>query len=411
MSRIDSYFRSDIGQKRTNNEDAVGAFEPKDDHQLRRSGRLYVVADGMGGHQMGEKASAYAVETLLKTYYEAPEIPPEKRLRDIILQINQYLITFARQNLVSGEKVGTTVVAVIVRNDTLQVAHVGDSRAYLFRNGELQQLTRDHSFVNELIRAKAITEEEAQQSPYRNRLLRSVGGSDANLEVDVSEPIPLHPGDVILLCTDGLTKYASAQDILTTTHHGDAREIVERLIQFANGRGGTDNITACVIKVGTRLSLPNFFSLKSSWKILATIGAGILALALLTFLGINLAGRIAVSQATATPTALPSQIPNPTQTATSNPIIATTTMPQTEIIVSPPVVEGLVDCQYTVKEGDIASAIVQMFDTDLDHLFYEDGSHDDFETIYAGNILILNDISVEACANGGGESLASSTIP
>jgi len=411
MSRIDSYFRSDIGHKRTNNEDAVGAFEPKDDRQLRRSGRLYVVADGMGGHQMGEKASAYAVETLLKTYYEALEIPPEKRLRDIILQINQYLITFARQNLVSGEKVGTTVVAAVVRNDTLQVAHVGDSRAYLLRNGELQQLTRDHSFVNELIRAKAISEEEAQQSPYRNRLLRSVGGSDANLEVDVSEPIPLHPGDLILLCTDGLTQYASAQDILATTHHGDAREIVERLIQFANGRGGTDNITACIIKVGSKLSLPPFFSLKSPRKILAVIGAGILALALLTLLGINLARRQTTSQATATPTTLPSQTPNPTQTATSIPIIATTAIPQTEIIVSPPAVDGLVDCQYTVEEGDIASAIVLLFGTDLNHLFYEDGSQDDFETIFTGNILILNNISVEACVNGGGESLASSTIP
>lgn len=411
MSKIDSHFQSDIGQKRTNNEDAVGAFKPKDDHQLRRSGRLYVVADGMGGHQMGEKASAYTVETLLKTYYEAPEIPPEKRLRDIILQINQYLITFARQNLVSGEKVGTTVVAAVVRNDTLQVAHVGDSRAYLLRNGELQQLTRDHSFVNELIRAKAITEEEAQQSPYRNRLLRSVGGSDANLEVDVSEPIPLHPGDLILLCTDGLTQYASAQDILAITHHGDAHEIVERLIQFANGRGGTDNITACIIKVGTRFSFPAFFSVKSPRKIPAIIGAGILALAFLTFMGINLAKRLAVPQATATPTVLPSQIPNPTQTATSIPIISTPILPPVETIVSLPAVEELVDCQYTVQEGDIASAIVLMFGTDMNHLFYEDGSRDDFETIFAGNLLILNDISAEACANGNGESLASSTIP
>ena len=176
MLKIKTHFRTNTGIERTNNEDSVGAFEPKDDHQLRRSGRIFVVADGMGGHQMGEKASAYSVETLLKTYYESPEIPPEKRLRDIIGQINEYLLNYARENLYAGEKIGTTIVAAVIRNKSLQIAHVGDSRAYLIRNGEIRQLTTDHSFVNELIRSRAITEAEAQKSPYRNRLLRSLGG-------------------------------------------------------------------------------------------------------------------------------------------------------------------------------------------------------------------------------------------
>jgi len=411
MAKITSYFRSDIGLKRANNEDAVGAFEPTDNHQLRRSGRLYVVADGMGGHQMGEKASAYAVETLLKAYYDTPEIPPEKRLNDIFQQINQYLITFTRQNFQSGEKMGTTIVVAVVRNETLQVAHVGDSRAYLIRNGEIQQLTRDHTFVNELIRANAITEEEARQSPYRNRLLRSVGGSDAKLEVDVTEQIPLHGGDTILLCTDGLTQYASSQDLLESASNGDGREIVERLIQFANGRGGTDNITACVVKYGTGLALPSFGSWKPSRKTLAAIGIGFLILVLLAILGINLTGRLAAPQTTPTPTVMPTQPPIPTPMATPIPIITTPTLLPSEIISSSPIGEGLVDCKYTVQDGDIAGRIAQSFGTDLTHLFYEDGSQDDFGTIFPGSILILNDIPAETCVNGGGERLASSTIP
>ncbi len=247
MLKIKTHFRTNPGLKRTNNEDAVGAFEPKDDHQLRRSGRIFVVADGMGGHQMGEKASAYSVETLLKTYYESPEIPPEKRLRDIIGQINEYLLTFARENLYAGEKIGTTIVAAVIRNETLQIAHVGDSRAYLIRNGEIRQLTTDHSFVNELIRSRAITEAEAQKSPYRNRLLRSVGGSDAKLEVDVTEPIPLQAGDMLLLCTDGLTQYANSQDILAATSNKGPREICRwsHPICKRSRRSGQYHCTCC----------------------------------------------------------------------------------------------------------------------------------------------------------------------
>jgi serine/threonine protein phosphatase PrpC len=411
MTKITSYFHSDIGQKRTNNEDAVGAFEPRDDHQLRRSGRLYVVADGMGGHQMGEKASAYAVEAILQAYYEAPEVPPGKRLRDIIQQINEYLITFARQNFISGEKLGTTIVVAVVRNGTLQIAHVGDSRAYLIRNGEVQQLTRDHSFVNELIRAKAITEEEAQQSPYRNRLLRSVGGSDAQSEVDITEPIPLQTGDMILLCTDGLTQYASTQDILNVTSRSNPRDAVERLIQFANDRGGTDNITACVVKYGSGLVIPTFGAYKPSRKTLVSIGAGFLILVLLLVLGINFTGRYVIGKVALTSTLLPTETTIPKQTATSTPTIATPTLRPTDVIVTSPTVEGLVDCKYTVRDGDFAGGIVESFGTDLQHLFYEDGSQDDFYTIYPESILILDDISVEACINGGGESLVSSTVP
>ena len=409
MHKIKTYSNTNPGLKRTNNEDAVGAFEPKDDHQLRRSGRIFIVADGMGGHQMGEKASTYSVETLLKAYYESPEIPPEKRLRDIIGQINEYLLTFARENLYAGEKIGTTIVAAVIRNETLQIAHVGDSRAYLIRNGEIRQLTTDHSFVNELIRSRAITEEEAQKSPYRNRLLRSVGGSDAKLEVDVTEPILLQAGDMLVLCTDGLTQYANSQDILAATSNKGPRESVDGLIQFANDRGGSDNISVLVVKAEAGISLPLFTKLPSLQRPLAVLGIGIVALLALVLLGIIIAGKLAGDKVLPLVTAIPTNTLIPAPTMTQTPQLATAV--PTTIITPTPTVEVMVDCKYLVREGDTAGSIVENFGTDLLHLYYEDGSQDNFETIFTDSFLIINDISKEMCLNGSGEVLAATTIP
>lgn len=405
MTRIDSHFRSDVGQKRTNNEDYAGAFEPKDSHQLRRSGSLYVVADGLGGHQFGEKASSYAVETLLKVYYEAPDIPPEKRLRDIIQQVNQGLIEYARKNVPSGEKVATTVVAAVVRNGTLQVAHVGDSRAYLIRDGEIRQITRDHSFVGELIRSGSITEAEAQKSPYRNRLMRSVGGGEGNLEVDIAPPVKLSAGDLILLCTDGLTQYATKDDLLAAASHGTAHQIVERLIQFANTRGGTDNITVSIIKYGKKAAL----SALPSWKTLAAIGAGVVLLALLTLIGIRFVGGLIVKSATPTPTLLPTSTVTliPTMAATIEPTRTLTPIPS-QIPLSdtpvPPVLPNgtLVICQYIIKPDDTVSDLAILFGVDEEKITRLDGSRENMNVIYTGEVLIINDISSEACTNNGG---------
>jgi len=408
MPTIDSFFLTDPGQKRANNEDCVGANEPTDSRQLKQSGRLYVVADGLGGHQMGEKASKYAVDTLLDLYYEAPEIPPEKRLRDIIQQVNQNLIATARRELGSGEKMATTVVAAVLRENTVQIANVGDSRAYLIRDNEIHQVSRDHSFVGELIRSGTITEEEAQQSRYRNRLTRSLGGGDVNVEVDVTPPITLRPGDILILCTDGLTLYASSRDLLAYASRGSAQSIVERLVRFANVHGGSDNITVAVVKYGSKSALPAM----PSWKIIAAAGAGALILFLLAFFGLRFAGRLATSTATPTLTASPLPIltltPEPTLTATLSP---TETSLPLEITASPTPVETMVDCQYTVQSDEIAGRIVEMFGTDFSHLFRQDGTQDDFAIINLGEILILNDISNDACVNGGGESISPTTIP
>ena len=406
MPTIDSFFLTDPGQKRANNEDAVGTFEPKDSRQLKQSGRLYVVADGLGGHQFGERASQYAVENLLKLYFEAPDIPPEKRLRDIIQQVNQKLIATARRELASGEKMATTVVAAVVRGDTLQVANVGDSRAYLLRDGEMRQITRDHSFVGEMLRAGAITEAEAQQSKYRNRLTRSVGGGEADLEVDVYPPIPLRRGDLILLCTDGLTQYATTEDLLAAASYGTAREIVERLVRFANTRGGSDNITASVIKYGKKSALPAL-----PIKTLAAVGAGLLMLAVLVFLSWYVfVARPAASAATPTPTA--SLVPTATllasptleQTQTTVPLPSEIPLPETTTApVPPPILPA--DCDYVVKTGDSLSRIIKLFGTD--QIFrvdvrLPDPNQTPPEKILLGETLIIKGISNDVCVSGGG---------
>lgn len=403
---IDSYFRSDIGKNRANNEDSSGAFEPQSRRELIQSGRLYVVADGMGGHEQGEKASAYAVETLLKVYYQAPEIPPEKRLRDIIKQINQNLVAYAEKNLPRGEKTGTTLVAAVVRKGKLLVANVGDSRAYLLRDGSIKQITRDHTFVGELVRAGTITEEEARESKYRNRLSRSVG-ADSKLEVDIHTSIPLRRGDMVLLCTDGLTNYASSQDILNAAH-GSPKEIAERLIRFANDRGGSDNVTVSVIKYGEKFSLPFALPIRK----IALVGAGLLILAAFVFLGRFGASLWTDYLATSTPTATFTYTPSPSPTAspstTSTPEMTETIQPtNTETAKpvdspEPPASVGLVDCDYLVIANDNVEKIAGKFGITSSQIFRQDGTQENMRLIFVGETLIIRGISNEACMNGGG---------
>ncbi len=416
MPKINSYFRSDIGKKRDNNEDNSGAFEPQDSRELNQSGRLFIVADGMGGHQQGEKASSFAVETLLKVYYEAPEIPPEKRLRDIIKQINQKLIEYSEKNLPRGERTGTTLVAAVVRKGKLLIANVGDSRAYLIRDGNVKQITRDHSLVAEMVRAGTLSEAEARESKFRNRLSRSVGGSP-NLDVDIHPPIRLRRGDIILLCTDGLTGYVSEKDILESMH-GDTKDIAERLISLANERGGADNITASVIRYGEPLPLPFELTVRK----LSLIGAGILTLAAFVFLGWFTASNWISIFPPPTPTPSPSvtAFPSPTASPTST---FTPTVDLTQTLVTPvsetPTPEitqtpeppvsteantnsGLVNCAYTVLSGDYVNRIAGKFGVAPEQVFREGDVQNNMGEIFPGDILIIKGVSSEVCAQNNG---------
>lgn len=231
---------SDRG-RRKNNEDFAAFFEPADPGELRDSGSLYIVADGVGGAAKGERASQFAAQKVLYEYYQPENIDlePLERLRLILERANDEIYDYASQN---NTRMATTIVAAVVRAGFLYVANVGDSRAYLIRDGAAQQINRDHSIVGEMVEHGEMTEADAMISKIKNRITRSLGG-DPEVTVEVYPPIQLKTGDKILLCSDGLTRYALREDIAKMTAQGTVEETAQRLVEFANKSGGADNVS------------------------------------------------------------------------------------------------------------------------------------------------------------------------
>ncbi len=222
---------TDIGQVREGNEDSYLVDEP-----------LFAVADGMGGHRGGEVASKLALDTIERMFQRR-----EGTLSGQVEEANRAV--FERSSLdrrVAG--MGTTLTAALLEGDRLRLAHVGDSRAYLLRDGRLHLLTEDHTLVHRMVAAGEISEAEAEVHPHRSILTRALG-VDMSIEVDESA-VEVRPGDRILLCTDGLTGMLSEErirEVLAATP--DPQEAVERLVHEANRAGGIDNITALVVDV------------------------------------------------------------------------------------------------------------------------------------------------------------------
>lgn len=234
------------GRKRPNNEDFITFFEPSDKEVLLTSGSIYVLADGVGGASKGEKASQYAAQKILHDYYQHSDIPIKERLALIIRSAGNDIFDYAEQQD-QFMQMATTVVVAVFRQNKLQVAHVGDSRAYLIRQDNVTQLTRDHSTVGEMVRDGILTEEEAMHFEGRNPLSRSLGGQ-RDVQVDITDEIIIEPGDSILLASDGFSNYATRKDIDDLLQQGEPDEVVYRLVDYANQCGGSDNISVIVIK-------------------------------------------------------------------------------------------------------------------------------------------------------------------
>jgi len=237
---------TDQGKKRPNNEDWVAGFEPSDQDDINQSGFLYIVADGVGGASRGERASKYAAQKVLYEYYKYPDDPPAERLKAIIRKTGNDIYQYSIEN--GTARMATTMVAAVIRGNRLTVANVGDSRGYLIRGGQVTQITRDHNLANELIRSGSLTVEEAKYSKTRNKLMRSLGG-EMEPDVDIFKDIPLFPGDLILLCTDGLSRYALDEDLLRLSSEGTPEEICHKMVNFANESGGADNISLYIIEI------------------------------------------------------------------------------------------------------------------------------------------------------------------
>ena len=238
--------KTDLGRVRDNNEDKFDFFEPEDPSVLATKGCFYAVADGMGGHSAGQIACELALKTVISSYYDNPSADTEASLRSAVIEANSVIYETA-QSVPDRQGMGTTLTAVIVREDRMTVAQVGDSRAYLLRSRKISQLTEDHSGVAEQVRLGTMTLAEAQVSPFRNIITRSIGTS-AVVEPDLFTQ-PLQVGDTLVLCSDGLSGHLEPQEIETITEQHSPSAAALSLVEAANERGGRDNITALVLSV------------------------------------------------------------------------------------------------------------------------------------------------------------------
>lgn len=254
--RLEVAWDTHLGMKRSNNEDFVEGFQPDSLDELLASGCLFIVADGVGGAEAGEIASKHATRKVLFDYYQYPEMHPGERLAAVMRQAGNEIYDYAKYRS-KPIRMATTMVAAVVHEQTLTVAHVGDSRAYLIRAGNVQQLTQDHSVVGEMVRNGVITEQEADASNLKNRLNRSLGG-EKDVMVDIAN-FPLAQGDKVLLCSDGLSRYSTNQDLARLTAAGAPAEIVDRLIHYGNQCGGADNIAALILSIGEPIILEDGF--------------------------------------------------------------------------------------------------------------------------------------------------------
>jgi PPM family protein phosphatase len=246
---------SDVGRIRTNNEDSFRIVEAQN---------LFILSDGMGGEAHGEVASALAVETIAKFCAETEEskedsgatlhgntlegwTPQTRKLQNAVFQAN-FAIYQSAQDHPEQRGMGATVTVGWVNGSKLSLAHVGDSRAYLLRAGGLQQLTSDHSLVAEQVRRGILTPQQAEESDMQSVLLRALG---AHPEVDVDiEEVDLIPQDVLLFCSDGLTRMVTEPEIAGSLQaETDAGKAAQKLVDLANERGGLDNVTVVVGRV------------------------------------------------------------------------------------------------------------------------------------------------------------------
>ena len=241
--------RTDIGLKRELNEDSVISFQPEDRQVRESKGVLFVVADGLGGHTRGEVASQLAVSTIRDVYYSHEDDDPEAALRLAIEQANARIYNESLAMSPQPEPdhmMGSTCVAAVVKGDTVYVANVGDSRAYIVRNGQAHQISLDHSLVARQLREGLITKEQARDHPDRNKIYRCLGNE--TVEVDTfSEKV--QPGDLLLLCTDGLSELVPEEEMVSIVQQHEPQQSVQRLIERANELGGRDNITAVVARL------------------------------------------------------------------------------------------------------------------------------------------------------------------
>jgi PPM family protein phosphatase len=239
---------SDIGFRRRNNQDSYCVHIADNRDYWNQRGHLFLVADGMGGHAVGELASKIAADTIPHTFEKLRDRPLEDALREAVITGNHAIYERGELNR-DFARMGTTCTTLVLHPRGASVAHVGDSRAYRIRGDRIEQLTFDHSLQWELLRQGRMSPEEIFLREPRNVITRSLG-PNAEVLVDVEGPYPVLPHDAYLLCSDGLSTLVKDEEMGVIVRELPPAEACQFLVDLANLRGGTDNITVVVVRVG-----------------------------------------------------------------------------------------------------------------------------------------------------------------
>jgi len=233
---------SDVGKAREINEDNFGTFSGA-------FGILLLVCDGMGGYKGGEIASRIAVKSI-KNHFEKMNrnYNPPKEIYNAFNSANNSIIQTAYNDSTLSD-MGSTVVLVLLKDELVHYANLGDSRIYRIRQGKILQLTKDNSLVQQMIDSNMITENEAKNHPKKHVITKALG-IDAELEPEIYQPFKLQESDIIILCSDGLTEHVEEEEILKLAENNSVSDAAIKLVDLANERGGSDNITVQVARAG-----------------------------------------------------------------------------------------------------------------------------------------------------------------
>lgn len=240
---------SDPGKTRDHNEDCLGVAVPENEEQGRSHGWLFALADGVGGHDHGEVASATAIAQMRDGFLKSPPAEPLAALiTRLAREANVRVYETGKQHTPGGSNMATTLVACALRHDRAVIAHAGDSRCYLIRNRHASLVTRDHTVANEQLRIGVLTAKEAASSTSRHLLARSLG-MDLFLNVEINEH-QIFTGDVFLLCSDGMHNSIEGSEMAALAGNGgDLKTAAKRLVDLANDRDGSDNISVLLVRV------------------------------------------------------------------------------------------------------------------------------------------------------------------
>jgi protein phosphatase len=243
---VQAVLKTDVGLVRTENQDFGAYTTPQEEAASQTGGRLLIVADGMGGHRGGATASRLATETVKAHYLGSETKDVASALREALTLANTRIFSEAQTNA-DLRGMGTTTSALVICGNQGWFAHVGDSRIYMIRSGEIEQLTEDHSLVATMVREGLLTTEEAANHPRRNVLQRSIGVGE-EVEIDIDGPMNVQENDVFVLCSDGLHGLVKQEEIKEIAKR-PLRQAADEFVKLALERGAPDNVTVIVARV------------------------------------------------------------------------------------------------------------------------------------------------------------------